>query len=222
MGRARTDANIIFEDDCIAVAYKPFGVLSEAHASSPNMQAILRDLCGCEVYPVHRLDKTTEGLMVYAKTKDAAAKLSLAIQQGQMQKTYLALVEGTPDEYGELCDLLYYDRQRGKSFVVKRERRGVKEARLSYERLKTDELSGTAVSLLKICLLTGRTHQIRVQFASRKMPLVGDRRYGSHVPADNIALCASELRFPHPVTGEELQFSCSQSAFPCFSGQSEE
>ena len=200
------DAHIVFEDEHIVVVRKPYGVLSEAHESQPNMPAILQRLCGCEVYPVHRLDKTTEGLMVYAKTRPAAAKLSEAIQRGEVEKTYLAVVEGLPDESGRMTDLLYFDRKKGKSYVVKRERRGVKEARLSYERLGTEERDGRTVSRVRIRLETGRTHQIRVQFASRGMPLVGDRRYGSRIKADNIALQAAGLKFPHPVTGEEMEF----------------
>lgn len=203
------DACIFFQDEHIIVAFKPSGVLSEAHESQPNMPAILRELTGGEVFTVHRLDKTTEGLTVYAKTADAAAKLSAAIQRGEVEKTYLALVEGIPDESGELTDLLYYDRMKGKSYIVKRPRKGVKEAKLRYERIGISQIGGSTVSTVKIRLLTGRTHQIRVQFASRKMPLVGDRRYGSHIPADDIALCAAELRFIHPFTGEELHFTCT-------------
>lgn len=107
---------------------------------------------------------------------------------------------------GGMEDLLYFDRGRGKSYVVKRERRGVKPAKLVYRRLDTRQMGDTAVSLVRVRLLTGRTHQIRVQFASRKMPLVGDRRYGSHIPAEYIALCAAELSFPHPITGEDMRF----------------
>lgn len=201
------EITVLFEDDHIIVAVKPCGVLSEAHPTQPNMPALLREQCGCGVYPVHRLDKTTEGLIVYAKTQDAAARLSAMIQKNEVEKTYLALVEGTPDEKGELTDLLYFDRSRNKSYVVRRERRGVKQARLTYERLESYEREGKPVSLVRIRLLTGRTHQIRVQFASRRMPLVGDRRYGSQLHAEQIALCAAELRFTHPITGQELHFS---------------
>ena len=200
------EARILYQDEYIAAAFKSCGVLSEAHDSLPNMPAILRELCGCEVNVVHRLDRTTQGIMIFAKTRAAAAKLSAQIQRGEVQKTYLAVVEGTPDEHGELTDLLYYDRTRGKSYVVRRERRGVKEAKLTYERLHTAQIGSVPVSEVRVDLLTGRTHQIRVQFASRKMPLVGDHRYGSHVPAEQIALCASRLRFAHPITGEPMQF----------------
>lgn len=208
------DAHIIFQDDHIVIAIKPYGVLSEAHDTQPNLPAMLREQCGCEVYPVHRLDKTTHGVMVFAKTRESAAKLSALIQKGEVEKTYLAVVEGVPEERGEMTDLLYFDRSKGKSYVVRRERKGVKQASLIYERLSTGELNGVTVSKVRIRLLTGRTHQIRVQFASRQMPLVGDRRYGSHIDAKNIALCAAELLFPHPITGEKLRFTCDPEAFP--------
>ncbi len=211
MDRMCPDVSVLYEDDSIAVVTKPCGVLSEAHERLPNLPALLRDRCGCEVYPVHRLDKTTEGLMVYAKTGEAAAKLSEEIRLGRMEKIYLAVVEGIPDERGEMTDLLYFDRAKGKSYVVRRERKGVKLAKLSYERLSIDEIDGAAVSTVRIRLSTGRTHQIRVQFASRKMPLVGDRRYGSRIPSDRIALCAAQLRFRHPITGEELDYDITPS-----------
>lgn len=184
-------------------------MLSEIDEHKPNMPSLLQDALGCDtIYPVHRLDRTTQGVMVYALTENAARRLSAMIQQGRVEKTYLAVVEGVPEQArGEYTDLLYFDRRKNKSYVVKRERKGVKQARLQYEVLQTIEHEGQRLSLLKIQLLTGRTHQIRVQFASRKMPLVGDRRYGSHIPADHIQLCAARLSFSHPVTGEEMCFS---------------
>ncbi len=184
-------------------------MLSEFDAHKPNMPSLLKDKAGCDpVYPVHRLDRTTQGVMVYALSEDAARRLSAMIQQGQLEKTYLAVVEGVPEgSQGEYTDLLYFDRRKNKSYVVKRERKGVKQARLQYEVLQTIGHEGKQISLLRIRLMTGRTHQIRVQFASRKMPLVGDRRYGSHIPADHIQLCSAKLSFTHPFTGEELSFS---------------
>lgn len=173
------------------------------------MPSLLQDALGCDtIYPVHRLDRTTQGVMVYALTESAARRLSAMIQQGRVEKTYLAVVEGVPEQArGEYADLLYFDRRKNKSYVVKRERKGVKQARLQYEVLQTIEHEGQWLSLLKIQLLTGRTHQIRVQFASRQIPLVGDRRYGCHIPADHIQLCAARLSFSHPFTGEEMRFS---------------
>ena len=201
------DARILFQDDHLLVAYKPYDVLSESHDSRPNMPAILCELSGGEIYPVHRLDRTTQGLMVYARDSKTAAALSESIRSGMMTKSYLAATEGVTDDGGELRDLLYYDRARNKSYVVKRERKGVKEAILRYERLAVSESNGREISLIRVDLITGRTHQIRVQFASRRHPLVGDRRYGSSIQADHIALCCSELSLPHPVTGEELRFA---------------
>ena len=201
---------IYYQDEYLAVVCKPYGVLSEEHETKPNMPVLLREECGCEtVYPVHRLDRTTQGLMVYAKTAEAARRLSRAVQNGGVEKLYHAVVEGVPAEReGEMTDLLYYDRQKNKSFVVKRERRGVKQARLTYELLDTVWIEENPVSLIKVRLDTGRTHQIRVQFASRRMPLVGDRRYGSRFADDEIMLCSAELSFIHPFTGEKLRFTC--------------
>ena len=196
---------ILYRDAHLVVAVKPCGVLSEDGVREEGMPALMQKELGGAVYPVHRLDRTTEGLIVYARTRQAAAALSA----GELRKTYLAAVEGIPDSGGELSDLLYYDRSRNKSYVVSRERRGVKHAALRYERLGTAEYEGKAISLVRVVLITGRTHQIRVQFASRRHPLVGDRRYGSSVPAEQIALCACGLRFLHPVSGEELRFDCA-------------
>lgn len=200
--------HVYYQDEHLVVACKPYGVLSEEDDKKPNMPALLRELLGCEsIYPVHRLDRTTQGLMVYAKTEEAARRLSRLIRDGGMEKIYLAVIEGVPREpSGELSDLLYFDRKKNKSYVVKRERRGVKRARLLYETLGTAEHNEKALSLLKIRLLTGRTHQIRVQFAYRKMPLVGDRRYGSSVMNDHIALCSYQLLFIHPFSDDEMMF----------------
>ena len=199
---------VYYQDEQIIVAYKPYGVLSEDDEKKPNMPALLKAESGCDgVYPVHRLDRSTQGVMVYAKTKEAAKRLSDLIQRGGLEKTYLAVIEGVPEQStGEYTDLLYFDRKKNKSYVVRRERRGVKEARLCYEVLQTAGVDSEPLTLVKIRLLTGRTHQIRVQFASRKTPLVGDRRYGSHIESEHIMLCSHELRFAHPFTGEEMSF----------------
>lgn len=199
---------VLYQDERLIVCVKPYGVLSEQDEKKPNMPSLLREALGCEhIYPVHRLDRTTQGLMLYAKTEEAARRLSAAIQRGETEKVYLAVVQGAPDPpAGELYDLLYYDRRKNKSYVVRRERKGVKEARLSYETLGTAVYEGAPLSLVKVRLFTGRTHQIRVQFASRKMPLVGDRRYGSSVQSGEIALCAAALTFTHPFTGDRMRF----------------
>ena len=124
-----------------------------------------------EIYPVHRLDQAVGGVMVYARTKQAAAALSRAIQEGRMEKEYLAvLTKPMAEPHGTLRDLLYHDRVKNKTYVVKRKRNGVKEAVLDYETLA----SGAEGTLIRVHLHTGRTHQIRVQFAARGCPLAGD------------------------------------------------
>ncbi len=156
------------------------------------------------IYTVHRLDRTTGGVMVYALDPRTAAVLSQSLGQHMFHKEYLAVIEQAPEEReGQWRDMLFWDRNRQKSYVVERQRKGVKEAELSYEVL-AEGLDGHA--LVKVALFTGRTHQIRVQFASRGFPLLGDRRYGSHVNG-SIALWACSLSFPDPITGKSVQFS---------------
>ena len=198
------EIEILFQDQSILVCLKPPGVLSE----TGGMPELLEKAAGGSVFCVHRLDRAVGGVMVYARTKEAAAALSAAIAAGRMEKRYLAVVCGRPDEEkGSLKDLLYHDPAHNKSFVVRRMRRGVREAELSYETLESAEVDGNMLSLLSVTLVTGRSHQIRVQFASRSLPLAGDGRYGSPVRDCDIALWSHSLAFPHPVTGEELRFS---------------
>ena len=198
--------DILYNDEYIAVAVKPAGIISEAGGFPDILIEELSKKRGEEVtlYPVHRLDKETSGIMVYALTQAAAASLSKDITDGVWEKTYVARVCGIPERTSDtLRDLLYYDRARSKSFVVKGKRKGVKEAILHYSVVSTDN----GYSTLKVRLETGRTHQIRVQFASRGLPLCGDRRYGA--PAESgksLALCACELRLCHPKTRETLEF----------------
>jgi len=159
------------------------------------------------LYCVHRLDKETGGVTVYAKNEKTAAVLSEGFQKREIRKTYLALSEGCPEnDTGEMKDLLFHDRRTNKTYVTDRERRGVKKASLSYEVLEKN-IGPHKLSLVKVELHTGRTHQIRVQFASRKMPLAGDRRYGAKtVYGRGIGLWSHMLRMIHPDTGEELFF----------------
>ncbi len=173
---------ILHSDKQIVVIVKPVGMDSEH-----DIPAAI----GGECYPVHRLDKNVGGVMVYARTKQAAAALSKAIQEGTMVKEYLATVHGTPPESGDWTDLLFKDSSKNKVFVVKKERRGVKKARLEFVRLTEGE-----TSLVRVRLHTGRSHQIRVQFASRGFPLVGDGKYGAkdNVPAPLLFSC--RLAFP--------------------------
>ena len=148
---------------------------------------------------LHRLDKNVGGVMVYSRTKAAAAALSRAIQEGAMVKEYVALVHGTPPERGDWEDLLWKDSKKNKVFVVKRMRGGVKKARLEFIRLSAGE-----ESLVRIRLHTGRSHQIRVQFASRGYPLVGDHKYGAKDSSPAPTLFSCQLTFPFQE--ETLQF----------------
>ena len=194
---------ILYQDAALAVVLKPAGMLSQSDAKgAASAVSVLSEEIGT-VFPVHRLDRTTEGVMVFARTPDAAARLSRIIADGEMTKTYLAAVHGAPDAAcGTFEDLLFYDRRIGKSFVVDRARNGVKKAVLHYETVRRE----TAVSLISVTLETGRTHQIRVQFAHRRLPLLGDRRYGAADTFKSPALFAKELTFTHPLTGERMTF----------------
>ena len=189
---------ILFSDKAIVVAVKPVGLDSEQ-----EMPQALKDALGGEIFPLHRLDKNVGGVMVYARTKEAAARFSKLIQDNKLIKEYVALVHGTPPESGDWEDLLFKDSQKNKVFVVKRERKGVKKARLEFRRLTEGENS-----LVRIRLHTGRSHQIRVQFASRGFPLVGDHKYGSRDDAAAPMLFSCRLIFPH--AGKEQTFE----AFP--------
>ncbi len=195
--------DIIYKDEDICVCIKPRGILSEGEGASSLPSALREQLGADSVLPVHRLDKETQGLMVYALSKRAAAELSAQIVDGRLVKEYIATLCGVPREpEGELCDLLYYDRARGKAFVVTRQRRGVRPARLYYRVLSAE---GDTCKI-RVRLFTGRTHQIRVQFASRGLPLLGDRRYGAPKSEGGLALLSCYLSFEHPVSGEKMEF----------------
>lgn len=199
---------IVYIDEDIIVCIKPYGLLSQAdNKGNSNAVDILKEMTNSSVYPVHRLDKTTGGVMVFARNSGSAAKLSNQIQNGSFNKEYLAVINGIPDEKeATLDDLLYFDRAKNKSYVVKRKRAGVKEARLEYHLLDSKKIKESDCSLLRIKLFTGRTHQIRVQFASRGMSLCGDRRYGAKDEFNNIALWSHILSFLHPESNEPLCF----------------
>lgn len=190
---------IIYEDEALTVCMKLPGLDSQK-----DMSSLLREQLGGEVFCVHRLDKEVGGLMVYARSSSAAAVLSAAMAGGKFFKEYLAVSEGCPEEpEGLMQDLLFRDAAKNKSYVVKRQRRGVRRAELEYKLL---ERSGDKC-LFKIKLHTGRSHQIRVQFASRGLPLLGDAKYGSRERRCNIALWSCRLAFPHPVSGRSMEFS---------------
>ena len=194
---------IIYEDKDLVVCLKPKGVLSQiGKEGQKNMIDMISSECGCEIYPVHRLDKEVSGIMVYAKTKASAANLSNQVSSREMEKHYIATTEKSIlDCEGVMEDLLYFDKAKNKSFVVKKERKGVKKAILEYKEISSDENTTS----FRVRLLTGRTHQIRVQFASRKHPLIGDRKYGSKLNCD-IGLVSCFISFSHPKTKEVMEF----------------
>ena len=175
---------ILYSDRDLAVCIKPVGLDSEL-----EVPKALKEQLGGEVFPLHRLDKNVGGVMVYARTKAAAASLSKAIQNGEMVKEYVAMVHGTPEDSGILTDLLFKDSRKNKVFVVKKPRAGVKEAKLQYRHL--------GGGLVHVKLFTGRSHQIRVQFASRGFPLVGDHKYGSRADATAPMLFSCRISFPY-------------------------
>ena len=177
---------ILYSDPGIVVCVKPVGLDSER--AVPDA---LKEALGGEIFPIHRLDKNVGGVMVYARTHSGAAALSACVRDGSLVKEYVALVHGTPPENGDWQDLLWKDSAKNKVFVVKRERKGVKNARLEFTRLTAGE-----TSLVHIRLHTGRSHQIRVQFASRGYPLVGDHKYGARDEAAAPLLYSCRVSFP--------------------------
>ena len=203
-------AAIIFEDPCIAVCLKPAGLLSQAGEGESMLSLLDRHFAEngekAKAYPVHRLDRETGGVMVYAKDSRSAAALSAEVQSHGLKKRYYAVTNGVPAEAsGTLTDLLFRDKQKNKTFVVKRMRKGVREAALDYH--VAAESGGKA--LIEVSLLTGRTHQIRVHMASIGHPILGDDVY-CHVRSgyklQGQTLHAGVLGFIHPSTGEYMEF----------------
>ena len=194
----------VYLDDSIAVCIKPDRVRSTDEPG--GMPELVRQALGdpkADVRTVHRLDQVVSGLMVLARNESAASDLSRQIRDGEFQKEYLAVVHGCPENpQGELRDLLYRDKARRMTMVATEPGKGVQEAILRYRVLSQTE----DMSKVQIQLLTGRTHQIRVQFASRNMPLVGERKYSTREDPCAIALWSYRLGIQHPVTGEKMVF----------------
>ena len=196
--------DILYADKRILVALKPAGVLStDEPGGMPSLLcAALGDDKAC-VRTVHRLDAAVQGVMVFARSAKAASLLSEQVRSRQFQKEYLAVVHGAPPAAGELRDLLGRDTVRRMTYVADAPGKDVREAVLDYEVLQRRE----GFSLVKIRLHTGRTHQIRVQFASRGFPLAGDKKYGAEDGVENIALWSHRIAFTHPETGEPQEFT---------------
>lgn len=192
---------ILYMDEELVCCIKEPGLLSE----DPGLPSVIRQQLDIQdIFCVHRLDREAAGLMVYALTRTAAAAMSGSFSpQGDAEKTYIAVVSGTMEACdGVLTDLLFHDSRKNRTYAVDRMRKGVREASLSYSVIaeRNDR------TLVSVRLHSGRTHQIRVQFSSRKHPLLGDRRYGSSINCP-LALWSYSLAFDHPVTGQRLSFS---------------
>lgn len=205
------ELNILYKDSSILVAVKPVGYLSEPAEGKSFPNLLSEHLVSLgesgELFTVHRLDKAVGGLMVFARNHKAASFLTTAVANREMEKEYFAVVRGVPQEEATLEDLLFRDASKNKTYVVSRYRKGVRDASLSYRRLAVWQEGEKSLSLVRVRLHTGRTHQIRVQFASRKMPLVGDIRYGSKDVNRSPALFSCRLAFTHPATGKKMEFS---------------
>ena len=196
--------DILYSDKRILVAIKPSGVLSTDEEG--GMPELLRRHLGDDkacVRTVHRLDAAVQGVMVFARSVKAASLLSEQIRNRQFQKEYLAVVHGAPPEEGTLSDLLGRDTVRRITYVADAPGPDVREAKLRYRVLQICE----GYFLVSICLYTGRTHQIRVQFASRGFPLAGDRKYGVEDGFPTIALWSRRVAFTHPETGKKMEFT---------------
>lgn len=219
---------IVYEDRDILVAYKPAGIATQtARLGQQDMVSELKNyLSGQPQYRgkgepylglVHRLDQPVAGILVFGKTKEAAASLSRQIAEGKLHKYYYAVIYGRPEKgKGTLCDYLYKDGKTNMSRIVAEDFPQAKKARLSYRCVNTLmalEMQ-EEISLMEIELFTGRHHQIRVQMAHAGMPLLGDSKYGSEedkefsrqIGVKNVALCAFCLQFIHPATGKNVKF----------------
>ena len=196
--------NIIYYDNNIIVCIKPAGVISTDEEG--GMPQLLREALGDEnadIRAVHRLDQVVSGLMVYAQSNAAASELSRQIRCGEFHKSYLAVVHGVPEERkGRFEDILLRSKEKRKTFVINKPARGAQNAILDYELLG----SNGERSLVAIELITGRTHQIRAQFSHRRLPLLGDRKYGAGEDDCRIALWSYSLSFLNPETGNRMNF----------------
>ena len=195
---------ILYQDEDIILCVKPHRVLSTDEPG--GVPELLRQTIGdpkADVRTVHRLDRVVSGLMVLAGNAPAASELSRQIREGEFDKCYLAVLHGIPEVPEALLrDLLLRDKRERKTYVVTEPAKGVQEALLRYQLLSARE----GLSKVSIELITGRTHQIRAQFSSRGLPLVGDRKYSTLEDDCEIALWSWKLSFKHPRTGKPMAF----------------
>ena len=195
---------LLYVDEDILVCLKPARVLSTDEPG--GVPDLAREALGdknADLRTVHRLDRVVAGVMVLARNAKAASELSRQIREDAFRKEYMAVVHGIPEKDGTLRDLLGRDKARKMTFVADAPAKGVQEAILDYQRLNHNQ----DFSRVQVQLRTGRTHQIRVQFASRGFPLVGERKYSERKDSCEIALWSYQIAFTHPVTGEKMVFS---------------
>lgn len=197
--------DILYADRDILVCIKPARVLStDEPGGLPSLVRVALGDGKADVRTVHRLDRVVSGVMVLARNARAASELSRQIREDVFEKEYLAVVHGRPEQdSGTLTDLLYRDKARRMTMVASEPAKGVQEAVLDYEVQNTTQ----EMTRLQVHLRTGRTHQIRVQFASRNMPLVGERKYCTLEDPCEIALWSHRIAFTHPGTDKWMEFS---------------
>ena len=203
------EPRIVFEDTHLAVLDKPAGLLTQGDRSGdPNVVEWARKHFGRNyVGLIHRLDRGTSGLLVLAKRSKAANRLTLALQEGKLRRSYLALLEGTLKNAVEWRHFLLKDERTNTVRVVTKDTPAAKLAVLRVAPVEHRVHAGVAVTLARFELETGRSHQIRVQSSAENHPLVGDTKYGSRVRAARVALHSAELEFPHPMSEETLRFT---------------
>ena len=204
---------ILYLDEDIVVCVKPARVLSTDEPG--GLPELIREALGNpkgDIRTVHRLDRVVSGVMVLARNAASASELSRQIREDVFQKEYLAVVHGHPEKKRDtLVDFLYRDKGRKMTMVASEPGKGVQEAILDYQVLSSND----SYSRVKVLLRTGRTHQIRVQFASRGMPLVGERKYAQIDDPCEIALWSHKIGFAHPKTGMWMELSKEPpEAFP--------
>lgn len=212
--------NVVYEDNHLLVVEKPYGVPSQADDSG---DADMLSLCKAyikekyskpgDVYLglLHRLDRPTRGLMVFARTSKAAARLSEQLRNGEFRKTYLAVLTAEPaQDKGEMWDWLLKDENEHIARVVREGRPGARKAGLEYEIVGREK----GLCLARVTLYTGRFHQIRAQFAKHGCALYGDMKYGKRDNKDKLALFACRLEFTHPTKGERMEFALKPSHYP--------
>ena len=196
---------LIYVDSDIVVCVKPARVLSTDEPG--GLPDLVREALGdprTDIRTVHRLDRVVSGVMVLARNARAASELSRQIREDEFEKEYLAVIHGRPEASdGTLRDLLGRDKARKMTYVAQEPGKGIQEAIMDYE-VQGDN---GKFSRVRVTLRTGRTHQIRVQFASREMPLVGERKYSTLEDPCEIALWSHQVGFTHPKTGEKMVFA---------------